>query len=302
MPRASVWYDEIENRMMTLVAWREDIMMRSLFPLAGVLLAVSAGSAEAHFNMLLSDKPSAKKDEAVTLTYQWGHPFEHQLFDAPAPESLSVRAPDGKTTDLTKSLKKTTVPTAGGKKVTAYQLKLTPDQRGDYVFLLKTPPIWMEEEEEFFQDTVKTVLHVQAQKGWDAVVSQDIEAMPLTRPYGLQPGMVFQAQAKALQYLPFEGKPGQLRPPNWPVRLQPLAGALVEVERYNPVAPKELPPDEQITRAVKTDPGGVATCTLTESGWWSVTAHRDGGTREREGKKYPVLRRATLWVFVDEKR
>jgi len=62
-----------------------------------------------------------------------------------------------------------------------------------------------------------------------------------------------------------------------------------------------LPPDEQITRAVKTDPTGVATCTLTEPGWWSVTAHRDGGAREHGGKKYPVRQRATLWVFVDEK-
>ncbi len=256
-------------------------MSRLLFPLAAVLLAVSAAPAGAHFNMLLPDKASAKKDEAVTLTYQWGHPFEHQLFDAPAPDRLTVLAPDGKAADLTKSLEKTTVPAAAGKKVTAYQLKFTPDQRGDYVFVLQTPPIWMAEEEEFFQDTVKLVLHVEAQKGWDAAAPDTFQLNPLTRPYGLQAGMAFQVQA---------------------AREKPLAGAPVEVERYNPAPPKELPPDEQITRAVKTDPNGVATCTLTEPGWWSVTAHRDGGMREREGKKYPVRQRATLWVFVDEKR
>src|SRR5262245_7085227 len=109
-------------------------MRRLLFPLAAALLAASAAPAEAHFNMPLPDKASAKKDEAVTLTYQWGHPFEHQLFDAPAPEKLTVLAPDGKTTDLTKALEKTAVPAAEGKKVTAYQLKFTPDQRGDFVF------------------------------------------------------------------------------------------------------------------------------------------------------------------------
>lgn len=281
-------------------------MKRLQLSLAAALLAASA--APAHYNMLLPDKPSVKKDEAVTLTYQWGHPFEHQLFDAPAPESVTVLAPDGKTTDLTKSLEKTTVPAAEGKTVTAFRLKFTPDQRGDYVFLLKTPPIWMEEEEEFFQDTVKTVLHVQAQKGWDKTVTQDFESVPLTRPYGLQPGMVFQIQAKALLAVLPEPKPGELpplRPPlpplNSRLKLQPLAGALVEVERYNPTAPKELPPDEQITHTVKTDPSGVATCTLTDPGWWAVTALKPGGEREREGKKYPVLRRATFWVFVDEK-
>jgi cobalt/nickel transport protein len=251
--------------------------------------------------MLLPAKASVKKDEAVTLTYQWGHPFEHQLFDAPAPDKLTVLAPDGKASDLTKSLEKTTVP-AEGKKVTAYQLKFTPEQRGDYVFVLQTPPIWMAEEEEFFQDTVKVVLHVEAQKGWDAGVSPDFEPVPLTRPYGLQAGMVFQAQVKAPQLVPFEGKPGELPPLNRPVKLLPLGGALVEVERYNSTPPKELPPDEQITRAVKTDPNGVATCTLTDPGWWSITANHHDGQREHEGKKYPVLRRATLWVFVDEKR
>jgi cobalt/nickel transport protein len=139
----------------------------------------------------------------------------------------------------------------------------------------------MEEEQEFFHDTVKVVLHVQAQKSWDAVVGQGFEMAPLTRPYGLQPGMVFQAQAL------LDGKPAPR--------------ALVEIERYNATPPKQLPADEHITRSVRTDPNGVATCTLTEAGWWGITAQRDGGQRERNGKKYPVKQRATLWIYVDEK-
>jgi cobalt/nickel transport protein len=256
-------------------------MKRLLFPLAAALLAVLPAPAGAHFNMLLPDRAAVKKGEAVTLTYQWGHPFEHQLFDAPAPESLVALAPDGKTAaDLTKKLEKVTVP-ANQKKVTAYRVSFAPDQRGDYVFVLQTPPIWMAEEEEFFHDTVKVVLHVEAEKGWDATAPNSFQLVPLTRPYGLRAGMAFQAQVAGTD--------------------RPLAGAHVEVERYNPAPPKELPPDEQITRTLKTDPNGVLTGTLTEPGWWSVTARRDGGTREHEGKKYPVRRRATLWVFVDEK-
>ncbi len=53
----------------------------------------------------------------------------------------------------------------------------------------------MEEEQEFLEDSIKVVVHVQAQKGWDASAGDAIEIMPLTRPYGLQPGMVFQVQA-----------------------------------------------------------------------------------------------------------
>src|SRR5690242_4708258 len=114
--------------------------------------------------------------------------------------------------------------------------------------------------------------------------------------------MVFQTQLNAMMPVRAERKFGETPPLNPPLKYQPVAGALVEVERYNATAPKELPPDEQVTRAVKTDPNGVATCTLTEAGWWAVTTQYATALREHEGKKYPVKRRATMWVFVDEKR
>jgi len=237
--------------------------------------------APAHFNMLLPQSASARRGEAVTFVYQWGHPFEHQLFDAPVPESLIVFGPDGKKMDLFKTMEKVTVATTEGKKATAFRLRFTPDQRGDYAFVLQAVPIWMEEDQEFLQDTVKVILHVQAQKGWDASCGQDFEMELLTRPYGLQAGMVFQARASSSS--------------------KGLAGLLVEIERYHATAPKELPADEHITRTAKTDPNGVVTCTLSEPGWWCITAQRDGGQREHGGKKYPVRQRSTLWVWVDGK-
>lgn len=243
------------------------------------LFSAYAAAASAHYPMLLSERAAVKKGEAVTFTYQWGHPFEHQLFDAAAPERVAVVAPDGKQTDLTKTLEKIALKN-GDKQVVAYRFRFTPEQRGDYVFSLQAAPVWMDEDEAYLHDTVKVVLHVQAQKGWDHSVGEGFELLPLTRPYGLQAGMVFQAQ----------------------VQPKPAGAAyLVEVERYNPAPPKELPPDEQITRVVKTDPLGVATSTLTEPGWWCLAAGRDGGQKERDGKRYPVRQRALLWVFVDDK-
>jgi uncharacterized GH25 family protein len=274
--------------------------MRWATTLVPAVLGLLAGPAAGHFNMLLPEAASAKKGEAVTFTYQWGHPFEHQLFDAPHPQSLTVIAPDGKTADLTRRLEKTTRK-AGGKDVTAYQLRYTPEQRGDHVFILRTPPIWMEEEGEFWQDTVKVVLHVQAQKGWDAAGRDDFEWVPLTRPYGLQPGMIFQAHIRSARQVK-EADPspaGDVRLAPGPVT--PLAGALVEVERYNGSPPEKLPPDEQITRTVRTDPNGVVTATLPEAGWWCLTTTRSAGTHPREGKTYPLRQRYTFWVFVDER-
>lgn len=248
-------------------------------------LGPSVLSAQAHYNMLLPEKHAVKRGEAVTLLYQWGHPFEHQLFDAPAPEKVVVLSPDGQTTDLTNRLEKVIALTADAKKVVAYRLRFTPEQRGDYVFLLHSAPIWMPEDRVFFQDTAKVVLHVQAQKGWDAAAEVPFQLTPLTRPYGLQAGMVFQAAVA-------------VRPSS--TQVSQSANLVVDVEHYNPVPPQTLPPDEQITRTMKTDPNGVATCTLTESGWWCITAQRDGGTRAHEGKFYPVRQRATLWVFVEQ--
>jgi uncharacterized GH25 family protein len=238
-----------------------------------------AAPVGAHFNMLLPQAAAARRGEPVTLVYQWGHPYEHQLFDAPAPQGVVVVAPDGRKTDLGRALEKINLPAGDKKQVTAYRLRFTPDQRGDYLILLTTPPIWMEEDQEFLHDTAKVTVHVQAQKGWDAASGSAFEWVPLTRPYGLKPGMVFQAQVLA--------------------GARPLAGSLVEIEQYHPATPERLPPDEHITRTARTDPNGVVTTTLPEPGWWCLTASRDGGRREHAGKDYPVRQRTTLWVYVD---
>jgi cobalt/nickel transport protein len=245
-----------------------------------ILFAVTGQAALAHYQMLLPQSASVKRGQEVILLYQWGHPFEHELFDAPPPREVLVLAPGGTKTALTPT--KIVVPGAEKKRVAAYQLRFTPRQRGDYVFILNTEPIWMAEEKVFFRDTVRVVLHVEDQDGWDAGTGQAFEMVPLTRPYGLGAGMVFQAQVSAA------GKPA--------------GGTLVEVEHYNPTPPARLPPDEQITRTAKTDPNGVVTTTLAEPGWWALTALRAGGMQDRNGQAYPVRLRTTHWVFVDGKK
>ena len=82
--------------------------------LLALILGVSA--VRGHYHMLLPDAASTKKDQEVTLTFQFGHPFEHQLFDTAAPRSLIVVAPDGKKTDLTKKLTKMELKGDKGKK------------------------------------------------------------------------------------------------------------------------------------------------------------------------------------------
>jgi cobalt/nickel transport protein len=249
-------------------------------PVSVIVLAAYCATAHAHFHMLFPDtRTPPQPGGKVTFTYRWGHPFEHEMFDAPKPAELIVINPKGDHTKV-EDLRETQLE----KKIArTFSLEIPKgvDALGDYVLAMTTPQVFMAEEESILQDTVKAVLHVQAQKGWDRIVGLPFELVPLTRPYGLEPGVAFQAQAL--------------------YKDKPLAGVYVEVERYNVVPPKKLPPDEQRTRVVKTDPNGVLTCTLPDPGWWCITAYKDGGKAKHEDKEYPLQMRSTFWVYVEPK-
>jgi uncharacterized GH25 family protein len=128
------------------------------------------------------------------------------------------------------------------------------------------------------RDIAKVVLHVQSQKNWGPRVvttkAAAVEVSPLTRPYGVKAGAAFHVEAD---------EPAE-------TDRKALVGLEVEVERYNATAPKTLPPDLQMTRAARTSQAGDAVMTLSDSGWWCMTA-----TRERDN----VHHRCTLWVYAD---
>ena len=253
--------------------------------LIGTVGLIAAVPARAHYHILLPDHHSVKVGEKVTVTYAFGHPFEHELFDTEKPVRATLFAPDGKATDVLPRLEKTDAVGHDEKKVALYRLTLQPEGRGDFILVFESPPVWMKEEKHFLRDTARVVIHVETQKGWDqrAAEANEFAVTPLTRPYGLRAGMVFQATVH----------PGD------------SVSHLVEVERFNPQSPQALPPDEHITLAVKTDANGTATCTLPDPGWWALTAIRHHPaeakppTREHDGKAYPLVERATLWVLVD---
>lgn len=261
-----------------------------------VVFLFAAARAAAHYHILLSDPASAEREATVKFTLRFGHPFEHQMFSATKPKSVTVLKPDGQTVDLSAQQARYNVPGIDGKPASGYSWTYKPENRGDYVVFVHCEPQWMAEEKVFLDDSVKTILHVQTQNGWDASLGDGMELVPLTRPYGLRAGMVFQAMVRG----PFAATSPKVRTITPGSENQPLAGTLVEVERYNPKPPNALPPDEHVTRTVKTDPNGVATVTLPDPGWWAITAIRDGGSRMRDGKAYPVKVRSTLWVPVDE--
>jgi uncharacterized GH25 family protein len=268
---------------------------------------LTGGQAQAHFHLLIPERPAAKHGEKIVFTYAFGHPYEHEMFDTEPPATAVVLTPDGNTVALGKDLEKIAIAGRDGKNVTAFRFSYQPAERGDHVFLFTSAPVWMPEEKHFLEDRTKVVLHVETQNGWEREVApnkpdpvepgdQLSEVLPLTRPYGLSPGMAFRIEVTGLHVWQYPGRPRQAAN----IEL-PMLRALVEVERYNPAPPKELPPDEHITRTARTDATGTATVTLTSPGWWCVTAiKKTGRMQERGGEQYPVIQRATLWVHVDE--
>lgn len=93
--------------------------MRKPFCLALLVCLLRIGTSWGHYHLLLPDQFAVKKGETVRLTFLFGHPFEHQLFDAGKPHKLIVLAPDGTRSELLSKLEPISVPGADDKKVKA---------------------------------------------------------------------------------------------------------------------------------------------------------------------------------------
>jgi cobalt/nickel transport protein len=258
-----------------------------LLTVLGMLL--TGGIALGHFHTFWPDGPNgyAKLGEEIVYQYFWGHPYEMILFDAKAPTAYVV-APDGEREPVSLEPVEMEDPETGLPRA-AFRLRYTPENIGDSWLVLEAPPYPIEEEGEAVQDYVKQCIHVMAEQGWDSELGLPVELVPLTRPYGLEPGFAFTARA----YMGGE----------------PMAGATVEIEKFNGfhVGEEMLPTDQfgmedvpMITRVAKTDAFGYVTYTLDEPGWWMISVSAESGTAAVEGEEYPRVLRGGLWVHVDE--
>lgn len=244
------------------------------------MLLLSTGIASAHFTMVFpggdmnvtAEDYIAELGETKTVLIVWGHPYEHILFDMTSVPEVSVIDPDGTATKLTP-----TETTVGGKK--AYQVSFTVEKMGDSIISVK-----YEDEDEALIDYVKAIVHCGEEMwtGWDNVVGQNAEAVPYTRPYGLEEDFVF--TGKAL----YKGNAMQ--------------GADVEVEMYHTedvagsiVAKAEemysYDPPMMFTRVTKTNSDGEFAYTLDEPGIWFIGAYgpEENGLTQRGIIIVPVL-------------
>ncbi len=233
-----------------------------------------ASSADAHYGMLIpSDSMIMQADDrTVNLKLSFSHPFERIGMELEKPKVFSVRA-NGKRVDLANMLRKIQVMAH-----TAWEADYKVSRPGVYMFHMEPMPYWEPAEDCFIVHYTKTVVTAFGDdEGWDAEIGLKTEILPLSKPFGLYAGNVFQGIVK------LDGKP--------------VPYAEVEVEYYNKDGKSKSPTDYMITQTIKADQNGVFTYAAPCSGWWGFAALNTADYKlKHEGQEKDVELGAVIWI------
>jgi len=245
---------------------------------AGAVLGFSS-VASAHFQMIVPSDDMVKQTESKKLNLEllFWHPYEGIGMHMEKPAQFGVLV-DGKKKNLLDTLKAKKIKDVEGNSFDGFKSKYRFKNPGDHVFYTEPKPYWEPSEEAFIVHYTKVIVNAFGlEQGWDEPVGLKTEIVPLTRPYGLYAGNVFQGVVM--------------------VNGKPVPGSEVEVEYYNEDGSLKPVADPMITQVVKADSNGVFTYAMPKAGWWGFAAlNEDEKTMQHEGKDYPVEIGAVLWV------
>jgi len=246
--------------------------MKRLFILIimGTFVIISARSAVAHYGMLIpSDSMVMQNDNrTISLILSFSHPFEGEGMELVKPVVFGVMA-NGKRVNLLETLKETKV--MGH---TAWETFYKIKRPGVYMFYMEPKPYWEPAEDCYIVHYTKTVVTAFGDdEGWDEEIGLKTEIVPLSKPYGLYAGNVFQGIVK------LDGKP--------------VPFCEVEVEYYNKDGKAKAPTDYMVTQTIKADVNGLFTYAAPRAGWWGFAALN---TSDEKIKGKDVEMGAVLWV------
>jgi len=241
-----------------------------IFIIMSITVSFSAGAALAHFGMLIpSDSMVMQNDNrTINVKLSFSHPFEGEGMELVKPNVFGVMA-NGEKADLLETLTKTKV--MGH---TAWETSYTIKRPGVYMFYMEPKPYWEPAEDCYIVHYTKTVVTAFGDdEGWDQEIGLKTEIVPLSKPYGLYTGNVFQGIVK------MDGKP--------------VPFGEVEVEYYNKDRKAQAPTDYMVTQTIKADANGVFTYSAPKAGWWGFAALN---TSDKKIKGKDVEIGAVLWV------
>jgi len=244
------------------------------------LFLVSATSAFAHYGMIIPTDQMVVKGEGsnIHMDLLFWHPMEGIPMPLDKPAKFGVVA-NGKHVDLMGALKSTTT-----KKNQTWSAEYKIKRPGLYVFNMEPQPYWEPAEDCFIIHYTKVVVTAFGDdEGWDKEIGLKTEIVPLSKPYGLYAGNVFQGIVK------MNGKP--------------VPFSEVEIEIYNKDEKYHAENDYMVTQTIKADANGVFTYAPPKAGWWGFAALNTSDTKmKHEGKDKDIELGAVLWVnFQDMK-
>jgi len=255
------------------------MMKKAFFLAVTVFVLGSFGTgAFAHFGMVIPSDTMVMQGEkkVVKVVASFSHPFEGNGMELAEPVRFGVMT-RGKKQDLLSQLREIKV--FGHK---AWDLDYRVKRPGVYTFYLEPKPYWEPAEDKYIVHYTKAVISAFGdEEGWDEPVGLKTEIVPLTRPFGLYAGNVFQGVVL------LNGKPAPF--------------SEVEVEYYNKDGKAIAPTDYMVTQVVKADANGVFTYGAPHAGWWGFAALNTASTKmKHDGEDKDVELGAVLWVrFLD---
>jgi cobalt/nickel transport protein len=238
------------------------------------ILLLATGPARGHFGMMIpSDSMILQgEDRTVTLALSFSHPFEGQGMEMDKPRTFGVLI-NGQRHNLLGNLSQTQV-----MQHTAWSAQFKIKRPGVYLFFMEPQPYWEPAEDTFIVHYTKTVVTAFGDDdGWDQEVGLKTEIIPLSKPFGLYTGNVFQGIVK------LNGKS--------------VPFAEVEVEYDNKDGRFTAPTVYMITQTIKADKNGVFTYAVPKAGWWGFAALNPADFKlKHQGKDKDVELGAVIWV------
>ncbi|MFC1526936.1 DUF4198 domain-containing protein [Candidatus Latescibacterota bacterium] len=262
---SGTWYRRRGTRRTAAVGWAAVVVLQLAAP----------GPGWGHFGAIIpsDDMVSGTEERTLGLTVAFLHPFGDTYMEMERPVQFGVLL-RGQKQSLLEDLSSADAPGGG----TTWSAEYRIQRPGDHVFYCEPAPYYEPSEGLFIIHYSKVVVHAMGMEvGWDSEVGLKTEIVPLTRPYGLWSGNVFQGVVK--------------------LKGAPVPGAGVEVAFHN--TDGIAAPDEGYAiQVVKADANGVFTYAMPRAGWWGFSALSTDDRRlvGPDGRECQVEIGAVLWV------
>ncbi len=250
------------------------------------VLALSAGFAQAHFQLLYTPEVRLESNAKVPLKMIFWHPMEngHAMDMAEPQQAFYVFK--GEKKDLLPTLKTFRFHGKDNQSL-AYETQVDIRRNGDYTFVLLPEPYFEKSEDTYIQQITKSYLN----KGgiptdWHEPIGLPTEIVPFNKPTNVAVGSTFTGQVLS------EGKPA--------------AGVEIEIEYM--AAPPDVknnrPSSNQAVSAkggalvAVSDERGMFTFGIPKAGFWGFAALGAGPEKEYKGKE--LSQDAVIWIRADE--